>query len=237
MVVGALFGYLFYRNNNRPNTIVKMENKPFNWKKIGFYLSGVCLGTILLWIIPTYTTGGFHEKMMLQRNIAFTFSSMSLTLFGGGYVIIPAIQEIIVEGLNWLTAKEFADAIAMGQITPGPIFISATFIGYKIGGILGAITATMAIFLPPAFLMIFASHFLAYIKQSKKINAIFKGLRPAVIGMIFAASYTISKDVSINWITAVIFVGVLVASLKFKVNVVYLIPLSGVLGLILYTYA
>ncbi len=70
----------------------------------------------------------------LHRTILLTFSGMSLTQFGGGYVIIPAMQKIIVGGHHWLSAQAFADAVAMGQVTPGPIFVSATFIGYKLAG-------------------------------------------------------------------------------------------------------
>ncbi len=236
MTLGSLLGYILYKNSIKSNEKQSMKKLRLNWEKFMLFIISIALFLLLIWILPSVVNGSISEKIKLQRDILFTFSGMSITLFGGGYVIIPTIQTIIVDSLHWLNNKEFADAIAMGQITPGPIFISATFIGYKVGGIWGAITATLAIFLPPGFLIIFTSRFLGYIKQSHIVKALFKGLRPAIIGMIFAASYTITKGIAINWITEVIFIGVLIASLKFKINVVYLIPVSGILGIIIYNY-
>jgi chromate transporter len=234
--LGGLAGYILYKDNTEKVTPQKKaQSLPSARKTIIFVLLALLIGSFI-WFIPELTKGDLKEFLITQKEILFTFFGMSLTLFGGGYVIIPSIQEIVVENLHWLNEQEFVDAIAMGQITPGPIFISATFIGYKVGGLSGAVTATLAIFLPPGFLMIFASRFMDKIKQSKIVIAIFKGLRPAVIGMIFAASYTIGKSVEINWITVFLFVFVLVASVRYKVNVVYLIPVSGIFGILLYNY-
>ncbi len=236
MAIGGISGYLFYRKTIKAAPETKKLKSDFSTKKI---VAGIIvIGAVILfvWFLPVIFGGRNSEKATLIKDISLTFSGMSLTLFGGGYVIIPAIQEIVVNGLNWLTTKEFADAIAMGQITPEPIFISATFIGYKVAGLTGAVAATLAIFFPPAFLMIFCSHFLDRIKNSKTISAIFKGLRPAVIGMIFSAAFTIGKGIEIHWISIFIFVAVLVSAIKFKVNVVYLIPISGVIGMLLFYF-
>uniref|UniRef100_UPI003217758A chromate efflux transporter n=1 Tax=uncultured Draconibacterium sp. TaxID=1573823 RepID=UPI003217758A len=234
MAIGAISGYFFYRNTISSEYQPASIKTRFNFRSLITGALGIAGLVLLIWLLPDFFQGENSDKATLLRDISLTFSGMSLTLFGGGYVIIPAIQEIVVDGLNWLSIQEFSDAIAMGQITPGPIFISATFIGYKVGGLLGAIAATIAIFFPPAFLMIFCSRFIDQIKQSKTISAIFKGLRPAVIGMIFAAAYTISKGVELNWQTILLFAGVLVLSIKFKINVVYLIPLSGLAGIFLF---
>jgi chromate transporter len=236
MAIGGISGYLFYKKTFSPDLETKPPKSDISVKNIiiGFII--VVVIALFVWFLPEIFSGKNSEQASLIKDISITFSGMSLTLFGGGYVIIPAIQEIVVDGLNWLTTKEFADAIAMGQITPGPIFISATFIGFKVGGLTGALAATLAIFFPPAFLMIFCSHFLDRIKQSKIITAVFKGLRPAVIGMIFAAAFTIGKGIELHWISILIFVAVLVSAIKFKVNVVYLIPGSGILGILLFYF-
>jgi chromate transporter len=236
MIIGGISGYVFYRNSINSKSITEKSNSNFNTTNIVGGLTVIAVIILLMWFLPDIFGGTNSTQAKLIRDISFTFSSMSLTLFGGGYVIIPAIQEVVVHGLNWLTPKEFADAIAMGQITPGPIFISATFIGYKVAGFTGAVAATLAIFFPPAFLMIFCSHFIDRIKNSKVISAIFKGLRPAVIGMIFSAAFTIGKGIEIHWISIFIFVAVLVSAIKFKVNVVYLIPVSGLVGMLLFYF-
>ncbi|MDJ0902948.1 MAG: chromate efflux transporter [Xenococcus sp. MO_188.B8] len=163
-----------------------------------------------------------------------TFSGMSLMLFGGGYVIIPMIQEIVVNSYGWLTQNEFSNAIAMGQVTPGPILISAAFIGYKVQGIWGAIVSTVGIFFPPALLMVTLSHLLEHIKGSVVIQAALKGIRPAVIGMIFTAGYVVAQTAQIHWASLLIFAASLAAIWKFKVEVVVVIPVAGVIGLLLY---
>ena len=112
---------------------------------------------------------------------------MSVFLFGGGYVFIPLMQHTVVESTGWLTRQEFVDAIAMSQIMPGPIVLSTVFIGYKMAGLLGAVAATLGIFLPPGILMIAGTHVLNRIKQSALIKAVLRGIRPAIIGMIASA--------------------------------------------------
>ncbi len=144
------------------------------------------------------------------------------------------MENTFVNHLGWLTTKEFADGIALGQVTPGPIFISATFIGYKVGGLTGAVVATISVFLPPAILMIALSEFIDKIKHSSGIKASFKGLRPAVIGMIFSAVVTIGKSAEIEWSSLLIFLFILILSLKYKLNVAYLIPMAGLIGILIF---
>ena len=231
-----IHSYLINYDTKDLKQLLEQKEKIINIRKVLLFLAILGVFATVFWFLPRLFRDPVSGKILLQRDLVFTFSGMSLTLFGGGYVVIPTIQKVIVDGLQWLNSREFADAIAMGQVTPGPIFISAAFIGYKVGGILGAITATIAIFFPPGFLMIFCSRFMDYIKQSKIITAVFKGLRPAVIGMIFSAAYTIGKGMELSWPSILIFLTVLVLSAKFKVNVVYLIPLSGLAGILLFRF-
>jgi chromate transporter len=186
--------------------------------------------------LPYFLAGKAAEIASIQKDIIFTLSTISVTLFGGGYVIIPIMHDIIVSGLHWLSQKEFVDAIAMGQLTPGPIFISATFIGFKVGGFLGAITATLAIFIPSGLIMIIVSQFFDQIKNSKFITAAFKGLRPAIVGMILASAYTIGAGVPFSWFSLGVFMVVLFASLKYEVNVAFLIPLAGIAGILFFNF-
>lgn len=155
-------------------------------------------------------------------------------LFGGGYVFIPMIQEIVVNNYHWVTQTQFSNAIAMGQITPGPILISAAFIGYVVKGFLGAIVATVGIFFPPALLMVTLSDVLETIKSSVTIQAALKGIRPAVIGMIFFAAIVVAQTAQIHWLSLAIFIGAIVAILRFKIDVVLIIPVAGLFGLLLY---
>jgi len=169
----------------------------------------------------------------LAVKLFLTFAGMSVLLFGGGFVFIPLIQQIVVNEQAWVTRQEFVDAIALGQITPGPILISAAFIGYKLMGLFGAAIATVGIFLPPTLLMLVSAHFLMRVRKSPVVQAILHGIRPAVIGMIVAA-WSIGITAVPNWLSAVIFLAALIALLRFRIDVAWIIPSAGLMGFLVY---
>lgn len=191
-------------------------------------LHGIAFAPLVL-TIPFWST-----NIAILGKLFMTFAGMSIFLFGGGYVFIPLIQHTVVESNAWLTQKEFVDAIAMSQIMPGPIVLSTVFIGYKLAGFFGALVATIGIFLPPAIFMIVATHALSRIKQSALIKAVLRGIRPAVIGMIIAAVIAVGMTAQIHWASLLIFAGTLLAQMKFKLDVVWIIPAAGLIGLLLY---
>jgi len=190
-------------------------------------LHGAVVGSL-----PLAPVAGFNSALLIK--LAATFGGMSVLLFGGGYVFIPLIQRIVVDNYHWVTRQEFIDAIALGQVTPGPILISAAFIGYKVAGLAGATVATVSIFTPPALLMLLCTRFLDRIKRSGGIMAGLRGIRPAVIGMIAAAGVTVVRTAPITWTSALIFGAALVALLRFKVETAWIIPGAGIAGLLLY---
>ena len=192
---------------------------------------------IILLLAVLVIAAGLLQPLLNRDSLAklfFTFSGMSLTLFGGGYVFIPLIQELVVQNYSWVTQTQFANAITIGQITPGPILISVAFIGYAVKGILGAVVATASIFAPPAILMVACSHILEEIKHSEAIQAALKGLRPAIIGTIFTAAIVIGQTATVHWATWLIFVLAVVAQWKLRMAVVLIIPVAGILGVLFY---
>lgn len=170
----------------------------------------------------------------LLWKILVTFVGMSLMLFGGGYVFIPMIQEIVVDGHGWVTQQEFVDAVAMGQVTPGPILVSAAFIGLKVAGFAGAVVATVGIFTPSAVLMVVCTGLLGRVKNSPFVKAALRGIRPAVVGMIAAAAVVVGKTAAPVWMSALIFGATLIALLRFRVDAVWIIPIAGVVGYLVY---
>lgn len=176
-----------------------------------------------------------NAQTFLAVKLLATFAGMSVFLFGGGFVFIPLMQESVVETYHWVSHKEFIDAIAMGQITPGPILISATFIGYKVAGLFGATLATIGIFTPPAIIMLICTHYLQRVKNSLTVKAVLKGIRCAVIGMIAAAAYVVSMSAENSYISVVIFIAAIFALLRFKLEVVWIIPASGIIGFLAFT--
>jgi chromate transporter len=191
--------------------------------------------------------------------LALTFSGLSLLLFGGGYVFIPMIQDVVVTHYGWLTTQQFLDGVALSQVTPGPILVIATFIAQKVMmeqygfscGLIGAMVGTVSIFTPPAVLMITASMVLDYIKQSPGVQAALRGIRCGVLGLIAVAAliilYTslppwpgslsvraLTDYLRVLWPTVVIFVTALVSLVKYNLDLVWIIPAAGLLGLLLY---
>jgi chromate transporter len=166
----------------------------------------------------------------LLLKLFLTFAAMSLMLFGGAYVFIPLIQETVVQGHGWVTQQEFIDAVAMGQITPGPILVSAAFIGLKVAGLTGAAVATLGIYLPSGLLMIGCTRVLDRIKRSTVIQAALHGVRPAVVGMIFAAAVVVGRTAAPVWISVVIFAVALYALLRFRVESAWIISVAGLVG-------
>jgi len=171
--------------------------------------------------------------LTIQRQISLTFSGMGLSAFGGGYIVIPAMQKLFVESLHWLSDKEFSDAIAMGQITPGPIFISAAFIGCKAGGVWGAVNAAFSVFVPPAILTLVCSEFLGFIRDSPLVKAAFLGLRPAVIGVILSAAVFLLAQVGPEWRGWFIFAAAFIIPMFYKIEHVFIIIGAAILCLLI----
>ena len=233
IALSAGLGYVFFFDKNTISTDKQFVKFPVNKIIVPVSLLSVLF---VLWFIPL----PFENNSLLM--LALTFASMSLVLFGGGYVFIPIIGSIVVLQYGWVTQQEFTDGIAMGQITPGPILISATFIGFKVAGLSGALLSTIAIFGPPAILMITATKVLDFIKQSPLTQAAIRGVHCGVIGLILVAAFVILNTAIPAWPfeiksivpTLAIFVAAMIALMKFKLDVVWIIPSAGLLGYLLY---
>lgn len=231
VILGAgLIGWLAFKGKvlrGLAQKSVAKPSEPLNLKKI-IVPAIILVGILLSFLLPLPMGEDSLAKLFV------TFSGMSLMLFGGGYVFIPMIQEVVVNNYHWVTQTQFSNAIAMGQITPGPILISAAFIGYVVKGIAGAFVATFAIFFPPGLLMVTMSHLLEQIKNSITVQAALKGIRPAVIGMIFIAAVVVAQTAQIHWASLLIFAASLAAIWKLHLEVVLIIPIAGLAGLFLY---
>lgn len=131
---------------------------------------------------------------MILLQLYFSFLKIGAFAFGGGYAMVPLLQNEIVGSHEWITAAEFADLMSVAQITPGPIAInSATFIGYQVGGVLGSALATVAV-VTPSMLIIFALvRMLMIYGDTSIVKQIFSGVKPQVIALIAAAAIGIAN--------------------------------------------
>lgn len=202
--------------------------------KKSFYKLLVATVLLLISLITVFRLFDQYPVVQHYKQLIIAFSSLSISQFGGGYVIIPSMQKMIVDSMHLLTNKEFSDAIAMGKVTPGPIFISAAFVGYKLCGFCGAIVATICMFLPAACIMLFCAKFLNAITTLPAIKASFKGITAAVTGMIAAAGCNILLNAAGAPVFLIsIFLVSLLLLTKYKMNPVYTIMLSGIAGLLI----
>ena len=158
------------------------------------------------------------------------FFKIGTIIFGGGYAAIPFIKNEVVDLRNWLTAKEFIDGVALGQVTPGPVAITATFVGYKVLGIFGAIISTVAIFLPSFLLLLVLIHIYNRIKNQPLVQGFITGVKPAIVGMLFAATVFIGRNSITDYRTAILAVLSFILLYRFKVDPIWLILGGGFFG-------
>jgi chromate transporter len=220
---GGVIGWILFRADRESPAGPDKKEKTSGTTPLN--ANALLLGTVPMVQIPWWSV----DPAILVKLFA-VFAGMSVMLFGGGYVFIPMIQEVVVTHQKWVTTQEFIDGIALGQITPGPILVSAAFIGLKVAGLAGAVVATVAIFAPPATLMVAASGAFKRLQTSGAIQAALRGVRPAVIGMIFAAAVVVGQTAAQVWYSVAIFAVALYALLRFRVEAVWVIPAAGVAG-------
>ena len=201
-----------------------------NPKKAFIRVKGIIIASLVMTILLVFLNTAPIDST--NFNLSKVFANISLTLFGGGYVFIPYLDKIIVEQLGWLTQREFIDSIAMGQITPGPILITATFIGYKMNGLLGAFLATLSIFLPSSVVIIFFSRVYYFIKKNSTVKLIINGFKIGIIGLICYSGYVImfKQQDDINFYSIISCILTFVFLNKTKIHPIFLIIAAGLIG-------
>ena len=182
---------------------------------------------------------------MLYLQLFYTFFKIGLFGFGGGYAMLSMIQGEVVTRYGWLTSQEFTDIVAIRQMTPGPIGInSATYVGFTAtGSVWGSIIATLAVMLPSFILMLAISKFFLKYQKHPVVEAVFSGLRPAVVGLLASAALVLmnaenfsspKEDMYSFIISCLIFLVAFVGTRKYKINPILMIVACGIAGLILY---
>ncbi len=161
-----------------------------------------------------------------------TFLKIGSVLYGSGYVLLAFLRNDFVHRLGWLTDRQLLDAIAIGQVTPGPVLTTATFVGYLVGGGAGAVLATVGIFLP-SFVFVAASRpLLPKIRASRWTAAFLDGVNVAALGLMAAVTWELARAAVIDWLTALLALVAAAVLIRFEVNSVWLILGGGVIGLL-----
>jgi chromate transporter len=148
----------------------------------------------LLFLLALPFLSTLLSKLLATWKLSMVFLRIGSVTFGGGFVMIPQIEADVVDVNRWLTHEEFADGMAFGQITPGPVMITATFIGYKVAGFIGAVAATIAAFLPSFVMTMVAGTSLNRFRANHLVQSFLSGVAPAVVGMLAAAGVSLARS-------------------------------------------
>jgi chromate transporter len=192
--------------------------------------------------VPLAVTGATPRgagKILLEL-LAFFLKAGSLT-FGSGLVIVPFLEKGLVQQMQWLNERDFLVAVAMGMISPGPVVITATFVGYLVAarlsgslldGLWGSLTSTIGIFLPSFLLILIVAPILMRYRTNPNVQGFIKGAYAAAIGTILGACVLLGKIAIGDWLTALVALGSLVVLFRWKVSNPLLVAATAVIGLV-----
>ena len=167
----------------------------------------------------------------MSKLLFFFLKAGSLT-FGSGLVIVPFLEKGLVQQTGWLDERQFLIAVAMGMISPGPVVITATFVGYLVAGFWGSLVSTVGIFLPSFLFVLIVAPILARHRANPNVKGFVKGAYAAAIGTILGACVLLGKIAIGDWLTALIALLSLVALFRWKVSNPVLMIITAVIGLI-----
>ncbi|GAC1355823.1 MAG: chromate efflux transporter [Ktedonobacteraceae bacterium] len=185
-----------------------------------------------MWQMLTTVGVAVSETPVSLPILFLTFLKIGAVLYGSGYTILAFLRPDFVLGLHWLTDKQLLDAVSIGQLTPGPVFTTATFIGYLIGGWQGALLATLAIFLPSFILVALIHPFAHRLRSSSWTATILDGINIAAIALIAGVLVQLGQNALIDvvaWGIAAVSLGIL---LRYKINSVWLIAGGALIGVV-----
>lgn len=178
---------------------------------------------------------------MILIKLFLTFLQIGSLAFGGGYAILPFIQDLVVNTNHWINLTEMRDIVTISQMTPGPIALNAaTFVGTKINGIIGSIIATTAIIIPQLIIMIILAKIYFSNKEIKFMQKIIKGLRPAISGLIFIATLNMihssifnNRNINISNISIIALISFIIGFILYikKIDIIKIIILGAFLGI------
>jgi chromate transporter len=151
------------------------------------------------------------------------FLKVGCVLYGSGYVLLAFLRSDLVERFGWLTESQLLDAIAVGQMIPGPVFTTATFIGYVLGGLPAAAIATLGIFLPAFFFVAISGPLIPRLRRSAIAGVVLDGVNVASLALMAAVTYHLGRAALVDWMTVLLAIAAAFLLLRFKLNSAWLV--------------
>ena len=238
-LVGAAVMSLFFLGMNEilllfaaGFVVMILENLWRNWKQETLNI----MGALPLWVSSVSVS--YQSPMAAMPAIPVTLLKLTLfllkfgsVLFGSGYVLLAFLRADLVDRWHWLTDQQLLDAIAIGQFTPGPVFTTATFIGYVIAGSPGAVLATLGIFFPSFVFVMASSPLIPRLRRSSWASGFLDGVNVASLGLMAAVTWQLGRAAVIDGVTAILALISCVLVFRLKINSAWLVLGGGALGL------
>ncbi|MFM7218852.1 MAG: chromate efflux transporter [Nodosilinea sp.] len=168
----------------------------------------------------------------IWMQLFFFFLKVGSVLYGSGYVLLAFLQRDLVDRLGWLTSQELLDAIAIGQFTPGPVFTTATFVGYLVAGNAGAIAATLGIFLPAFLLVGLVNPWVPVLRRSRWFGGFLDGVNAASLGLMAAVLFTLGQTALVDGVTVGLAVLGAIGVFRLQINSAWIVLAGGLVGLV-----
>jgi chromate transporter len=166
------------------------------------------------------------------RDVFLEFLKLGVVVFGSGYVLFAFLQRDLVDHLGWLTARQLVDAVSIGQVTPGPVFTTATFVGYLLGGFRGGVVATIGIFLPSFLIVAAFGRLVPVLRRSPWTAAALDGVNAAAVGLMAGVTWDLGATAVVDWLTALLAAGAFVVMVWRRPNFVWLLAAGAVVGVV-----
>ena len=160
----------------------------------------------------------------------WVFAKIGSVLFGSGYVLLAFLRADFVERLGWLTEQQLLDAVAVGQVTPGPVFTTATFIGYVLGGVPGAVVATLGIFLPAFVFVALSGPLVPRLRRSALAGAALDGVNVASLALMAFVTWQLARATLTEWLPIALCAGSFIAIVHYRINATWLIVMAAAIG-------
>ncbi len=224
LLLSGLVGMLLYR---RPSAPPDEKSEP---AKNSTTVKSIALTPLLAAKTLLFASSSVTTAMLIS--LALVFVKIGLLMFGGGLVVAPLLQQELVDGPHWLTTRQLLDGLALGQLTPGPVTVVATFAGYAVSGVPGAFVATVSVFLPSFILVLSLTPLLRRIRNAPLAKAFLKGITAGALGAIAAAAIFLGRSAIFDVLTAGIALVSLLLLLRWNINTVFLIAGAALIGLL-----
>ncbi len=194
---------------------------------------GAGAAALVPWLGMASLGAGVQAVPVSMGRLFLIFLKVGAVLYGSGYVLLAFLRNDLVVNLGWLTDQQLLDAVAVGQFTPGPVFTTATFVGYVLGDFPGAVLATLGIFLPSFIFVAAISPLIPRLRDSALVASILDGVNVAALGLMAAVTWELGQAAVVDWLTALLAIVAAVLLFRFRLNSAWLV-LGGAIVAVVY---